>query len=470
MFKLPENCGESIFLVDADGREFNYGTFLKLQNEFQEQIDSRVVVLVLIEATSGGTMGLISFLINGQVPLLIEPNTDIEFIQKLIELYKIEYIFLDQDKSFKFPSFQEVAKLHNFVLLKTGFTNHKDLNEDLALLLNTSGSTGSPKLVRLSYRNINANGQSIIKYLKINQDDRAITTLPLSYSFGFSILNSHVLAGASIILTGKSIMERGFWDLFDKYKPTSLSGVPFTFEMLNKMRFFSRIPQSSLRVITQAGGKMSNELIAKIDKFTKDNKIDFYVMYGQTEATARISYLDPNYTSKKIGSIGKAIPGGILKINPLTEGIDFASGDSGELIYNGPNVMMGYAQNRLDLSKSDELNGELKTGDIAIVDHEGFYYITGRVKRFLKIHGKRVNLDEIEFIVNREFSPIACLGSDDKLEIFTCNKIESPNMKQFLTSKFNLNPLAININLLEELPRLDSGKINYKILEAHIHG
>ena len=469
MYEFPENCGGNTFLIDADGIEISYSTFLKLQSEFQRKIDSRVVVLVLTEATVGSVMGLTSFLINGQVPLLIEPNIDLELIEGLIKLYKIEYIFVADDKRSRFPDFHEVTKFHNSVLLKTGFINDQILNGDLALLLNTSGSTGSQKLVRLSYSNINSNGYSIIEYLKISKDDRAITTLPLSYSFGFSILNSHILAGASIILTERSIIEREFWNLFDRFNPTSLSGVPFTFEMLHKMKFFSQVSQTSLRVITQAGGKMSDEMIARVDKFSKANDIRFYVMYGQTEATARISYVDPSFTSEKVGSIGKVIPGGQLKIVPIAEDPKLGLEGFGELVYIGPNVMMGYADNRLDLSKTDELNGVLKTGDLAIIDDDGFHYIVGRTKRFLKIHGRRVNLDEVETIINRDFSPVVCLGADDKLNIFTCNHEESLNLKQFVVSKCNINAVAIRINLVEAIPRLGNGKIDYKLLEGQIN-
>ena len=214
---------------------------------------------------------------------------------------------------------------------------------------------------------------------------------------------------------------------------------------------------------------MSDELIAQVGKFSRENHIDFYVMYGQTEATARISYVDPNYTMEKIGSIGKAIPGGQLKIVPTTEFPNLDSGASGELVYTGPNVMMGYANNRLDLSKGNELNGVLNTGDIATVDDDGFYWIVGRIKRFLKIHGKRVNLDEVESIINREFSLVVCLGIDDKLVIFTCDYLESLTLKQFVVSKFNINALAIQVNLVDVIPRLENGKINYKLLENQIN-
>ena len=467
-YKLPDNIKKNIFLVDSNGEKFTYLDFYEEQSEFQKNIDSRVVVLVLSESTSGSVMGLISFLINGQVPLLVESNLNIEFVNNLIKLYEVEYVFTAINERNKFPNFLEIAHLKNFVLLKTDQISNKYPDENLAILLSTSGTIGSPKVVRLSYENVVSNGQSIIKYLGIGSSDRAITTLPLSYSFGFSILNSHVLAGASIVLTNKSIMEREFWDVFTKHSPTSLSGVPFTFEMLHKVKFFAKSSPDSLRTITQAGGKMRNDLIAEVDKFSKKNKIEFYVMYGQTEATARISYLDSNYTTIKMGSIGKAIPGGKLRIEYLEAENAFGLNDAGELIYSGPNVMMGYAQDRLDITKSDELNGELSTGDIAVVDEDGFYYIVGRLKRFLKISGKRINLEEIEIILNREFSDVYCLGTDDSLEIFTCDGPNTETLKRFICSKFSLNPLGVRIHLVSDIPRLGNGKINYKELENQI--
>jgi long-subunit acyl-CoA synthetase (AMP-forming) len=414
-------------------------------------------------------MGLVSFLMNGQIPLLMESNSDSVFIQNLIKSYEIEYVFTAKKNHMKFASFLEVAEIGDFVLLKTGEHSGVCPNVDLGLLLSTSGSTGSPKLVRLSYRNIISNGRAIIEYLKITSDNRAITTLPFSYSFGFSIINTHVLAGASIILTEKSIMERGFWDQFQKYKPTSLSGVPFTFELLQRIKFFTKKPQDSLSVITQAGGKMRNGLILEVDQFSTANKIDFYVMYGQTEATARISYLSPNYTKIKLGSIGKAIPGGHLKIDYFEEDVIAGMDASGELIYTGPNVMMGYAENRLDLTKKDELRSELPTGDIATIDEDGFYFIVGRMKRFLKIHGKRVNLDEIESILSAEFNPIVCSGTDDRLEIYTLCETEVLKLKQFVISKFSLNPLGVRIHVMENIPRLENGKVNYRELENRIY-
>lgn len=467
MYQIPENVEKNIFLIDKDGNEIRYADFHRQEKEFQKSIESRKIVLALSEPTPGFVMGLVSFLTNGQIPLLIESTLNLEFIKNLIDLYEVDYIFMPENKKHDFIRYEKITTFGDCVLLKTRIRAEKVPNENLALLLSTSGTTGSPKVVKLSYENITSNGRAIVESLNIGASDRAITTLPLSYSFGFSILNSHIMAGASIILTNKSITERSFWDSFSSFKPTSLSGVPFTFEMLKKMKFFVTPPSSSLRTITQAGGKMKNSLIGEIDEFSKINEIKFYVMYGQTEATARMSILDPMYTSEKIGSIGKSIPGGEFKIEYKDEQDEDSTVKAGELIYSGPNVMMGYAENRFDLTKGDELHGILHTGDVATIDDDGFYFIVGRLKRFIKVAGKRINLDELENDLNKSFTGVACLGEDDGLDLFTSN--EDPSVvKRYTSSKFNLNPLSVRVHLVEDIPRHLSGKINYKKLKNKI--
>jgi acyl-coenzyme A synthetase/AMP-(fatty) acid ligase len=264
-------------------------------------------------------------------------------------------------------------------------------------------------------------------------------------------------------------MEREFWTTFEKYSPTSLSGVPFTFEMLRRIGFFKKKPPSKLRTITQAGGKMSEVLVLEIDSYSKSADIRFFVMYGQTEATARISFLDPNYTSEKSGSIGKAIPGGSLEVVRSNSNIQFNSDRVGELIYYGPNVMLGYANSRLDLPKGDELMGRLPTGDLAVVDQDGFYYIVGRAKRILKVHGKRVNLDEVEELLKKQFGTVACHGHDDCLVIFGSENIHLLDIKKYVCLKFRLNHLAVRVVEVEEIPRLSNGKVDYKELEALIN-
>lgn len=468
-YTIPKEIEKNTFLIDSEGNHITYKEFLGIQEIFQKGIDSRVIVMVLCKSTPGSVMGVMSFLMNGQIPLLLESNIEMEFVSELISRYQIEYVFVPKDYHTKFVDYEEVKELCDFVLLKTPESEGETPHNDLALLLSTSGSTGSPKLVRLSYQNIASNGRSIIQYLNLHENDRAITTFPSSYSFGFSILNSHFLAGASIVLTQNSVMEREFWSLFERFSPTSLSGVPFTFEMLKRIGFFAKKSPPNLKMITQAGGKMSEGLITEINLFSKSNDIAFFVMYGQTEATARISYLDPRYTSEKIGSIGKAIPGGCLQVIQLGSDVELESDTVGELVYSGPNVMLGYAENRLDLVKSDELLGRLPTGDLAKVDQDGFYYVVGRIKRILKVYGRRVNLDEVEVLLKKQFGTVACQGLDDNLVIFTTGDNEISDIKKFASIKFKLNHLGITVIKVTEIPRLSNGKINYRELETLIN-
>jgi acyl-CoA synthetase (AMP-forming)/AMP-acid ligase II len=267
--------------------------------------------------------------------------------------------------------------IFNYSLVKLNFNIQYSLHPDLALLLTTSGSTGSPKLVRISYQNLMCNSNSIVEYLKINEKERPITTLPMNYSYGLSIINSHLVAGSTILLTSKSIDEKEFWDFLKNERATSISGVPYTYEMLKRLKFL-RMTFPYLNTLTQAGGKLNADLNFEFAKFCEQTNKRFFIMYGQTEATARMSYLPPEYTISKIGSMGIPIPGGQFILTD-EKGKEL-EGDNvvGELVYKGRNVSMGYAITCEDLAKGDENNGILKTGDLAKRDKDNFYYIVGR--------------------------------------------------------------------------------------------
>ena len=271
-------------------------------------------------------------------------------------------------------------------------------------------------MVRQSYNNILSNTESIVEYLNLDSTERPITTLPMNYTYGLSIINSHLYAGATILLTENTLIQKEFWNFFKTEQATSFGGVPYTYEMLKKLRF-SRMNLPSLRYMTQAGGKLSPELHKEFAQDCIDKNRKFIVMYGQTEATARMAYLPSEYALKKYGSMGIAIPGGSFSLiddngNEITE-----DNITGELIYKGANVTLGYAESRSDLIKGDENHGVLLTGDMAKRDKDGFYYIVGRKKRFLKMFGKRVNLDEVERIIKSEYSFLdcACDGTDDNM-------------------------------------------------------
>jgi acyl-CoA synthetase (AMP-forming)/AMP-acid ligase II len=324
---------------------------------------------------------------------------------------------------------------------------------DLALLLTTSGSTGSPKLVRLSYANLLSNALSIAEYLSINENERPITTLPMHYSFGLSVINSHLLKGATLLLTDKSLMEKDFWSLLKKEQATSLSGVPYTYEMLKRLRFF-RMDLPSLRTLTQAGGKLNIELTKEFAEYAQNADKRFFVMYGQTEATARMSYLPYEQSLSKSGSIGIAIPGGAFTL--LEE--------SGELIYQGQNVSLGYAESAEDLAKGDENKGILYTGDLAKRDNDGYYYIIGRKKRFIKLFGNRINLDETESVLKTRYVDCACVGTDDKMIVYTTEQGKEAEIKQFISAQLHLNPNAFEVRPIDAIPKNSSGKTIYSEL------
>lgn len=327
--------------------------------------------------------------------------------------------------------------------------------DSLALLLNTSGSTGSPKLVRLSLTNLEANAASIASYLNLTAGERPITSLPMSYSYGLSVINSHLLAGACLVLTDHGVLRREFWDAVDGHSCTSFAGVPYTYQMLLKTGLLTQ-RGATLRTLTQAGGALAPEDIRKMHQLAGERGFRFFVMYGQTEATARIAYVPFEALGSKIGSIGVPIPGGSLQVEAA----------SGELIYAGRNVMLGYAECREDLSKGDELHGVLQTGDQARQDEDGFFYITGRLKRFLKLFGKRCNLDEVEHMVEQQFGiPVACFGTDDLLMAAVEGKLaDATAISEMLRKTLNLPASHIRVEAIDRLPRTTRGKTNYQAL------
>ena len=341
------------------------------------------------------------------------------------------------------------------------------IHPDLAAMLATSGTTGSRKFVRLSARNLESNARSIAEYMALTPNDRPITSLPLHYSFGLSVLNSHLLAGASVVLSGASVMERPFWDAFRTYECTSLAGVPFTYQLLERIAF-RKMDLPSLRTLQQAGGALDRRLAQAYGDYMARRGGRFFVMYGQTEATARIAYVPPERLAEKPGSVGIAIPGGHLRIDDQGFGRTLGY-PSGEVIYEGPNVMMGYASDPRDLASDDELRGALRTGDIGYLDDDGFLMLVGRSKRIAKIFGLRVNLDEIEALL-REKGPAAVVGGQDVIWAFCAfgtNETVS-GLAQGMARDFKLHHSALCFRRVEAIPTTTSGKIDYRQVEQWI--
>jgi acyl-coenzyme A synthetase/AMP-(fatty) acid ligase len=435
-----------------------------------ENINERCLVFSLCTNSVGAVVGYTGFVNHNIVPLLLDSHLDFELLQYLINIYKPSYLWMPESMTERFSGFDSIYSDFNYTLMKTNFDHKYPLFDELALLLTTSGSTGSPKLVRQSYKNIEANIKSIVEYLKLDQTERPITTLPMNYTYGLSIVNSHLYVGATLLLTDKTLMEKGFWSFFKEQEATSFGGVPYTYEMLDKLRFL-RMGLVSLRTMTQAGGKLSPELHKKFAEYAKETGKHFIVMYGQTEATARMSYLPYEKSLEKCGSMGIAIPGGKFTLIDVDGNVITEPEVTGKLVYEGPNVTLGYAECGDDLIKCDECFGKLITGDMAKIDEEGYYYIVGRTKRFLKIFGNRVNLDEIERMIKAQFNNLDCAsaGMDDKMYIFiSCvDEFLETQVKKFLSDKTGLNPAAFIVKQIEKIPKNESGKTLYVKLERY---
>ncbi|WP_433437447.1 AMP-binding protein [Nonomuraea sp. CA-141351] len=321
---------------------------------------------------------------------------------------------------------------------------------DLAVLLATSGSTGNPKLVRLSRQAVLANAAAIAAALSITPDEIAPTSLPLHYSYGLSVLNSHLAAGATVMLTEAGLLERSFWTHLDAHRCTSLAAVPYQYEMLRRLRY-DRSEHPTLATLTQAGGRLSPELVKEFS-----GQADrFFVMYGQTEATARIAVLPPDRLDDKPGSAGPAIPGGRLAV------------DEGEIVYHGPNVMMGYAETAADLARGDDLGGVLRTGDLGRLDSEGFLYITGRLKRIAKVFGVRVNLDDVERLL-RGSVPVAATSGDDRVTVWAegLDAAGCAGLARRLGAELRVHWSGFDVRGIDSLPLLSTGKVDYRALES----
>lgn len=456
-------------IIADSGECLTYADLKKIGDEITNVMEKRSLVFSFCTNTVGSLLGYASFVEHKMVALMLSHKLEKELRDNLIDNYKPQYLWIPSYMKNEFVGAKTVYEGFGYCLLRTVCEKGFELYEELALLLTTSGSTGSPKLVRQSYENIWENTKSIVDYLEITETEKAITTLPMNYTYGLSIINSHFAVGATMLVTDKTILQREFWDFFRKEGATSFGGVPYTYEMLDRLNFVD-MELPSLRTMTQAGGKLSVELHEVFARYAKEKGKSFIVMYGQCEATARMSYLPGDKACEKIGSMGIVIPGGKFHLLDVA-GNEIQEADIvGELVYEGKNVTLGYAEKGEDLCKGDERHGILHTGDMAKKDEDGYLYIVGRKKRFLKIYGNRVNLDEIERLVKTEFHPIECAGAgvDDHLYVFVTEETKKQEVRKFLLDKTGINKMALRIVVLDEIPKNDAGKTLYSKLDKYI--
>lgn len=404
--------------------------------------------LIAVECRNGlaSVAGYLGALRQRYPVLLVDAKQPAELRERLYTHFQIAYVFSD-----------------NGTWRHTGHAGSVT-HPDVALLLSTSGSTGSSKLVRLSDSAVSANALSIAQYLALDSSERPVTTLPMHYAYGLSVLNSHFAVGATILLTSLPVIAPPFWRFFREHQATSLSGVPETYNMLKELRF-ERMDLPSLRTLTQAGGRLNPALVQWFGELAADRAWRFVVMYGQTEATARISFVPPARVLEKTDSIGIAIPGGTLDIVDSQGDAIEGNGVTGELRYRGPNVMMGYASAIADLTLPDTQDGVLRTGDLAWRDADGFFHIVGRLQRFIKVFGKRLGLDEVEMQLHESGYDAAVTGRDELLLIAVKGQgVNTERILSLVSSRYQLQRSGILVVPVDKFPRSSAGKILYSEL------
>lgn len=448
--------------IDSSGACLRYADITKLSQDITALTPTRSLCFLLVENNVGGIAWTMAMLESRQlVPLILNVKTEEILYKQLLDTYQPTYICA--------PSFIEAKG--ELVDSQWGYNLTKiadyqiALHADLSHLLPTSGSTGSPKLVRHKYDNIEAAGLNISTFFELKEADRPLMVLPLYYTMGLSMVFSHLLVGATILITGLSMTDVNFWKFLREQQATSFTGVPYSFQILNLMRFF-RMDLPHLELLTQGGGKMPSDLNIKFAEYCRDKGKRWIATYGQSECTARMAYLPAQWALDKVGSIGIAVPNGELSLidengNPITK-----AHIEGEMCYRGKNVTMGYAREQADLALGDERNGYIRTGDLAYFDEDGCYYIVGRMGRFLKLFGMRVGLDECEQIVQTECGiECACVGTDEKMIVYITHPEKQSEVKDVLVHKTHIVATSFEIRILADIPKNEAGKKLYSKLE-----
>ena len=470
MFDLLRYKTNTAVITDR-GESLTYEALNTEVEKFYASLPTKGFIFILCENVLASLVGYTACMIKHIPSVLLDGSKDLELVLKLIEIYHPEYLWMPRRRVHEIDG-KTIYQYEDFSLLQMEYADdftpeQKVISDNLLLCLTTSGSTGSPKLVRLSKENLKSNAESIAEYLHIDENERPITTLPMYYSFGMSVINSHLIKGSTILLTDKAVLQREFWNFTKEQKATSIAGVPYTYEMLKRLRFF-RMDLPDLKTMIQAGGKLNAAFVKEYVDFAEANCKQFIVMYGQTEAAPRMSYLPHDKAVEKNASIGIAIPGGKLSIIDA-DGKEITTPEvDGELVYKGANVCLGYAEKREDLQLGDDNQGVLHTGDIARVDADGFYYITGRMKRFVKVWGNRCNLDATEQLVKAITPNCACVGVDDLITVFVTEERQEESIKKLLVEKTGFNPRAFQVKVINEIPKFESGKLNYPALQKMI--
>ncbi len=460
--KIP---AERIAALDSSGNKVSYGDICTLSAAVKQSVGERSLCFMLVENTAGALAWVMASLASETlVPLILNVKTEAGLLQSLMDTYKPAYLCVPETFALEQTcDSNEVKAEFGYRLIRTA-NPLCALYPELSHLLPTSGSTGSPKLVRHKYANIEAAALNISTFFELKASDRPLLVLPLYYTMGLSVVFSHLKVGATVLITGLNMTDRLFWSFIKTERATSFTGVPYSFHILNLMRFM-RMDLPDMELLTQGGGKMPTDLNLKFAEFCQQHGKRWIATYGQSECTARMAWLPPKWAIEKVGSIGIAVPNAELSLQDSDGNEILTPHTEGEMCYRGKNVTMGYARQQSDLALGDERGGFIRTGDLAYRDEDGCYYIVGRMGRFLKLFGMRVGLDECEQIVQTETgAECACVGTDEKMIVYITEAQKQEQVKQVLVEKTHIVATSFEVRIIPEIPKNETGKKLFKQL------
>jgi len=462
IFNIDQKPSSSVAILDDSQYLVTYGELADQINSVKSILPERELVFCLCENKAGSLAGLLSLYDNKDVCLLLSSHIDRGLFNTLYTTYSPSYMWMPAELVAEFGH-ENVYSSLGYSLCKTG-NIAPQMHPELSMLMTTSGTTGSPKLVRHKYGNIESNAKNVAAVFGWTTADKGIIDLPMQYTMGLNVITSHLYAGATVLLVAASLVSPLYWKFIKEQQGTNFTGVPYSYEILSKLRF-QRMDLPFLHTLAEGGGKLSDAHFEAFAKFADEKGKRFFATFGTTETSARLAYLPPKDASTHIGSIGTAIPEGKLSLVD-EDGNEITVTDvEGELRYEGPNVTMGYGTSVEDLLKGDEFCGIYFTGDIAKMDTDGYFYIVGRKKRFLKLFGLRVSLDQSEKIIKEAFNiECACTGNDELMSIYITDPSLRDDVKKLIAEKTGLVLKSFEVNVIPEIPRFESGKINYKVL------
>lgn len=451
-------------LIDNDGNTITYGELAEMMVKVGQKVEPRSIIFILCKNTIGSMIGYLGFIENDAIPLNLSSKIDEVLLYNLLDTYLPAYLWVPEEDAEKIEG-EVLFSSYGYTLLKTGNEKYP-INNKLQFLMTTSGSTGSPKLVRYKKGNLEANAKNVARAFGWSEKERPICDLGMQYTMGLNVINTHLYVGATVLLTTYNIMSGEFWDYIKSQCATNFTGVPFSYDLFYRLRF-ERMDLPNLTTLSEGGGKLTDARFAQLAEYAQRTGKRFIASFGTTETSARMACLPAELAMTKIGSIGRAIPEGELFLIDSDGTILTDSVAEGEMCYKGPNVTMGYAICKEDLLKDDEFNGEYHTGDMARRDEDGCYYVTGRLSRFLKLLSYRVSLDQCERLIQQEFGiECACSGTDQRMNIYITYESKKIEVLEFISSKLNLYKSLFRIIVVDEIPRNDSGKIQYRLLDA----